>query len=91
MIVFIPKEATDSLCLNKVERALQMSKPLKHRVRNNGENKNTKTTAGGEKESTSGSELATEDNSQHQVVYIYIYIYICTVYIVWKEILCIGT
>ncbi len=68
--MLISKEATDSLYSNKVERALQVSKPLKHRVRNNGENKSTDPTTGGEKESTSGSELVTEDNSQHQVVYI---------------------
>eukprot|EP01084_Bolivina_argentea_P033463 61885_1 len=53
--------------VEEVERALQVSKPLKHRVRNNGENKSTDPTTGGEKESTSGSELVTEDNSQHQL------------------------
>ncbi len=58
-----------------------MSKPLKYQVRNDGVNKNADPTMSGSKASTSGSELLTEDNSQHQVGYID--------YAEWKEKLCI--
>ncbi len=59
-----------------------MSKPIKQRVRKNCENKSTGPTIGGDEESTSGSELVIEDNSQHQVGYID--------YTEWKEFCVLG-